>query len=117
MNLEQVKALRALLASPEAWTQRSYARSRASEANRLGETTCPTAQDATCWCFLGGCYRVTPDPIPTTTSGAECFEHNVAKFFGFLDAYAAIDWNDALERTHAEVLARIDAKIAELEAA
>ena len=87
-----------LLATPDKWTQGAAAR------DPKGEPVHPFSPDAICWCFgaaLRKCYPFAPErnrlrsPI-LQKLGFDPLERSE----GVVPA-----WNDAPERTHAEVLA------------
>jgi hypothetical protein len=114
--LADLRALRALLATPERWTQMADAR----DAN--GEETGIYGHAATSWCLFGGGCRVTSTQDPWRSRA------RLEKLWGALGlAEMLFDWepgwpkdlscwNDAPERTHAEVLALIDDAISRVEA-
>ena len=94
-----VKAVREKLSKPEAWTRGEMAR------DIDGEEIWPWRVEAVAW-SLGGAIRwalnwVNVEDRPTTTA--------LAQALGFVDLRAADDWNDAPERTHADILERLDA--------
>lgn len=89
----KLKRMRKLLAKPEAWTQGRSARTAG------GNDTFARAKDAACWCLLGAALRV---------------ELREATFVGPSGSVCMVTWNDAPERTHAEVLACIDNSIRDL---
>lgn len=78
-----------LLSSPSRWCQRFAAR-RAS-----GEDCLATAEDATCWCLWGAvrkCYGL--------YDYVEVY-YRISRRLG----ESPVKWQDAADRTHAEVLA------------
>jgi hypothetical protein len=101
-------AARAKIEAPERWTHGAYAR---DAAGRKVEPTCP---DAVRWCVRGAIDASTEQHSNKRPSSV-LFSQAVA---GYGALYIPI-WNDAPNRTHAEVLAAFDRAIAaaELEAA
>lgn len=92
-------AARALIAEPEAWTQGAFAK-RADGGN-----TAAIAPAAICWCARGA--------IEMASRGS--FENENAAVYAFQKANDTpsfiAEWNDAPERTHAEVIAAFDRAI------
>ncbi len=77
-----------LLATPDKWTKGAFAR------DRFGEVVEANSPDAVCFCIhgaMGRCYR----------GYSEQLDQLRAK----LDVAVVMDWHDAPERTHEEVLA------------
>lgn len=95
-TLEILKAARELLAVPERWTTGVLAKSQD------GSEVAPNSTEAVCWCISGACLKI-----------------DGSQFLNVIEALkigtAVPIWNDAPERTHAEVLARFDEAIAKLE--
>ena len=87
-----------LLDRPGAWTQHADARS--TQGRMIG----PNAPGATCWCALGAMIKVAPD-------GAHV---PALKWFQkiFMGGESLTAWNDATERTQAEVVAAFRAAAA-----
>lgn len=98
-TLEILKAARELLAVPERWTTGVLARAH------NGDEVTPSSYKAASWCMSGACLK-------------SCMG-NDSQFLYVIDALDLDTcipiWNDAPERTHAEVLARFDEAIAKLE--
>jgi hypothetical protein len=105
--LADLRALHELLAEPERWTRFVSAR---DEDGREAGIHAPCAAS---WCFYGGMSRV------VSTQDARRSYDRFSALWGVLDpilrqtgweagAEDLIGWNDAPERTHAEVLALID---------
>ena len=87
-TLEILKAARELLAVPERWTKGALARSQ------NGDDVNPKSSEAAhSFCIVGAIGRSNID----------------------YDSFDLAYWNDAPERTHAEVLARFDEAIVKLE--
>jgi len=102
-TLEILKAARELLAVPERWTTGVLARAQS------GYEVTPSSAKAVSWCMSGACLKIGGDE--STFSATFC------SVIDALDLDTCIPiWNDAPERTHAEVLARFDTAIAKLEA-
>ena len=98
-TLEILKAARELLSVPERWTKRVSARATDGKS-------CPIdSPNATCWCIVGALGKITDYALPD-----ECTDVLREGLPGSL-----VSFNDAPERTHAEVLARFDEAIARLE--
>jgi hypothetical protein len=112
-KLEALRKVRDLLAVPERWTKEADARDaegRESDENLFIYEGVSFV--ATCWCLSGAVHLVAP--------GA----HLMAEFSrtlgvppdgGSLGRCSVVDWNDAPERTHADVLKLIDDTIVRLE--
>lgn len=104
--LDDLKAVRELLSVPERWTKGEHARTN---------TGCPVpinSRRAKCWCLEGATARaVKSDERFNNTWGCllDMFrqDHPDAKIIGGI-----IEWNDADDRTHADVLALLDKAIA-----
>lgn len=103
-------AARALIATPERWTQGDRARDAA------GAPIDPCDPRAVCWCISGALEAA--DPSGSDMDGFIGAALALEKVIVGLGHRAAIgDFNDAPERTHAEVLAAFDKAIAATEAA
>lgn len=112
-NLANLLALRVLLDDPNAWLQGRMA------ADDLGSTVDSTSGEACCWCLLGGASRIESaahktarafhiEPMDTALV-AEL--RDTLKLYRNNDFRSVSGWNDAPGRTHAEILALIDATI------
>jgi hypothetical protein len=99
-TLEILKAARELLAVPERWTKGAFGR----DSNDLSRFLL-SVHKAVCFCSQGAIESV---QLLALDQAKE-----IAALFGF--ATWSQVWNDAPERTHAEVLARFDEAIAKLE--
>ena len=96
-DLELLRAVRARLARPEAWTKGYLA------INCDGETVYYRGEGAVAWCLIGAAYADGRD--------IDMPDEVLASGLGFKSHIRMIEWNDDFERTHAEVLARLDAAI------
>jgi hypothetical protein len=99
--LQILKAARKLLSKPERWTQRVDARDAKGNPPRR-------RQNAVCWCARGALYHV------ARASNDD--------FTGAYQALAAADplssvtfYNDAVDRTHTQILAWFDSAIKRVE--
>ena len=97
-TLEILRAARAKIERPECWTKGELARDAA------GNSVTPDSAEAVCWCPVGAIHA-------STLIGHErfCARHVIVNA---IDSLNIGGWNDAPERTHAEVLAAFDAAIA-----
>jgi len=101
--LEILKAARELLAVPERWTKGVGARDSKGIAVDW--------DDDSVYC------RCAYIAISTVCGGQRPKEYSAFDALGFRRGHDLFTWNDAPERTHAEVLARFDEAIARLEGA
>ena len=104
--LDVLKAARALIADPERWTQRTDAR------NAHGLPVDPRDTDATCWCPIGACFRVSP--VRASAAMRE-LSWGLPKSWDYGHRWPLANWNNASSRTHRAVLHRFDRAIARLE--
>jgi hypothetical protein len=81
-----------LLENPKSWVQKTYARISPEWLTGVE----PTSPQATCWCIVGAIHRCYPENEVAKNRMAVC------EAIGW---QSPIDWNDAPERTHAEVVA------------
>lgn len=82
---EFIRAVRAKIDTPEKWCK--------------GDFSTPDGRH----CLAGAALAViSAEGMPS------CIEPSVAKILGFKVMHDITQWNDAPERTHAEVLARLD---------
>jgi len=95
--LESLKAARAKIAHPQNWTQGQHARTK------YGNPVSENSSLATCWCIIGALWAVNPEP----------YEARI--LLGKVIGQSVIAFNDAKDRTHAEVLNAFDRAIASLE--
>jgi hypothetical protein len=96
---EVLVAMRELLAKPEAWTQGAYAR------DASGRYVSLVSQEASCWCIGGALLKC-------SRMGGN-YDEVLFKLGGIFAGDSISAWNDAPERTHADVLALLDRAIAE----
>ena len=104
-TVDLLKAARARIERPEAWTQVESAR------DASGHPVGSTRADAVCWCILGalsyaGAAGALGDDGPP-------LRELRATLGG--DLVSISEWNDAPDRTHAEVIDLFDRTIARLE--
>jgi len=100
--LDDLKAVRDLLAVPERWTQEARARTA------TGDKVDPENPAACCWCISGAVSRVATG------------EENSTRFYTIRNAIRrqikgerlVALWNDDRHRTHADVIALLDKTIA-----
>lgn len=102
-TVEVLRGARRLLSDEKRWTKGGCARDKDGHWVHSG------SRSAVCWCLGGAVFRA---------------EEDVIAMMGALDALEAEAgqspigvWNDAPERTHAEVVELLDRVIAKLEAA
>lgn len=98
-DLELLRGIRELIAQREHWNRGSYGLDAQGRDVDLS--------NATCFCLSGAGAKVLGLDGPDS-----CFEDRLSLA---LDVPEVIHWNDT--HTHAEVLALLDRRIAELEAA
>jgi hypothetical protein len=91
-------AARALIEQPKAWTQGEYAR------DKKGNRVPLTSRQATCWCAMGATGRAQAGNIPAGVRARD-------RLRAAIGDRSIPGWNDAPERTHAEVLAAFDRAI------
>lgn len=91
-EVEKLKAARALI--EKGWTQKWFARDAA------GDVCNSSSPNAVCWCVIGACHAT---GIPDDTIAYMARTQKIA----YLPR-----WNDAPDRTQAEVLALFDKAIA-----
>ena len=101
--LEYLQAVRERLAVPERWTQGEYAR------DEMGMATGSCCYDAQCWCLLGAVFRESESLDADSNADSEALDL-LQEAVGSKGKGLA-EWQDAPGRTHAEVLAVIDAAI------
>lgn len=95
-TLEVLRAARALVDTPEKWTQGVYA------TDSDGNTVPPEDDDAVCFCLSGALWHADPDgPWGAYEAVGVAVRRNVIAF------------NDDEATTHADVLAGLDRAIAE----
>jgi hypothetical protein len=98
--IETLRKMRELLSVPERWTKASFARDR--QGNSLTNAVDPRA---VCWCLVGAGKMCGIDPRP----GSPAYEMLLR-----MTPFRQLSWwNDAPERTHAEVLDLLDRAIAQ----
>lgn len=83
-----------LLRPPEAWTQGRAARDASLQS------VAPESPDAVCWCALGAVQAISPGSGEATRLRTRAYW----LLGGVIGSRALVNWNDAPERTHAEVI-------------
>ena len=99
---EVLRAARAKIEAPERWTKHTFAKTADGRAAPSIST------DAVCWCGYGAINYVGWGLKHILMDAGFAINAAVGGYFP--------DWQDAPERTHAEVLAAFDRAIAEREA-
>lgn len=95
---DKLREARALIEPEGAWVQGSYAYTASKRALITG-----SQEGAVCWCAVGA--------IDKSCQGEPRLWRKAADFLGDAVGCAIPKWNDAPERTHAEVLAAFDKAI------
>lgn len=101
-TVEVLKRARETISKPERWTQGAYARDARGYPIGVGHS------DAVCFCATGAIARGAPDPEARALA-------QMGVRIGRRPVEGLAAWNDAPERTHAEVLAAFDSAIKRLE--
>ena len=96
--IADLKAVRALLAEPTAWTKGAMSR------DKQGSPEYPRASPTVCWCALGA-----------ITTRSPLAREQLRQELGFDTDWQITEWNDAPERTHSDVITLLDTTIARLE--
>ena len=105
-DLQVLITARAILSSPSSWTKEVWARDEDAQPVAAADST------ATSFCAYGALCRaqfILKDPIPLVLRPVQLLSYLNFGSYGEL-----ADWNDDPNRTHAEVLARLDAAISTL---
>lgn len=102
-TLEILRAARELIATPERWTKGWYARDTEGRGVFLHDLAAGLGRPS-CYCLDGAFIAVSKDSLATSRMG-------LAAALGFHWLEDMYIWQDAEDRTHAEVLARLDAAI------
>jgi hypothetical protein len=97
--LEVLEGALEILRDPKRWTKGSYAR------NTNGNSVRPHDDDAVCFCSSGALMKATASGSGETLVAALC---------ALLDVVGSriVRWNDAPERTHAEIIQGFEKAIA-----
>lgn len=103
-TVEVLRAARKLIEAPWNWTQGSYCRDESGASEHLD------SPEADSFCVIGACRAAAE---ASSTAGVS---HPAEVALKAEMDYCALTWNDAPERTHAEVLAAFDKAIAAEEA-
>lgn len=91
IELIKLMKIKELLAKPENWTKGNFAK------DKLGFVVPVNSKEAVCWCLAGAINK--------------CYlnnDFNILTLLNNNDIYHIPSWNDAPERTHAEVLALVE---------
>jgi hypothetical protein len=99
--VEVLRAVRELLAESEAWCQGAWAR------DGRGRPVGSTRANAVAWCLVGALAKVR-DP---SSRGRKRLVEMLDEMLDEMFPVSLPAWNDAPGRTHAEVLALLDAAI------
>jgi hypothetical protein len=88
-----LRAVMALLDSPEKWTKGEYAR----DANGK---PCPAwSEDAICWCLEGACSSI----LPRTLDWHPRYRRLERELEKYLPLLGLVEWNDEPERTFEDI--------------
>lgn len=99
-TLEILEGARELIATPEKWTKRAFAR------DQSGACVNSASQNAVCLCPTGAILRASNSALV----GSAALD-SVLAALSFSSWERLWIWNDAAQRTHSEVLSRLDAAI------
>lgn len=109
-TVELLRGTRALLDEPVKWTQGAYAKPHWAAGDDADFS--PLDESAVCWCLLGAMSKVLK--IDYDSQGSKKIEE-AARVLGFGAVSSMAMWNDDPDRTHPEVLDRLDNAIGMLE--
>ena len=104
-KIDVLTITRDLLQEPGAWVQGCHAQ------NDRGEEIAPEEPDAVCFCLEGAIIRALTK-LGESAESSELLEMD-AELMGDDGEYMSM-WQDRAERTHAEVLERVDATLERL---
>ena len=105
-KIDVLKMARDFIQEPGAWVKGSHAQ------DDRGEEIAPEEPDAVCFCLEGAIIRALTE-LGESAESSELLEMD-AELMGDDGEYMTM-WQDRAERTHAEVLARVDATLERLE--
>lgn len=105
-TVDVLRGARTLLAEREGWRKNGFA------GMTDGNICALMSEEAVCFCLAGALYRVMGVRPPENGRAIE----DAVRAMGFVYRQRLIWWNDDPERTHADVLERLDNAIAKLEA-
>lgn len=108
-TLEILAKARGLIATPEKWTQEAFGRSKTGRRFSMAMSVVNNPE-VTCRCIGGAVFEAMGD------GSNEKRAEEIAMAMDFDDLETMYNWNDRSHRTHAEVLARLDAAISKLKA-
>ena len=100
---EILTTARALIATPDKWTQGAYRRDAAGEMCK--------PENAVCWCAVGALADIINSPNLTEDDELRIFEEARHAIEKANQITTLESFNDAPNRTHAEVLAAFDRAI------
>ena len=98
-----LEGVKALLASPMNWTQRSMSREES------GMSVHPTNATATCWCLSGAIVHLTGGIDENWRDACWALSNAIAPGYAYGVSIPA--WNDVPGRTYDEVMAVVDRAI------
>lgn len=101
-TLQDLTAVRALLESPEKWTQGVFARDTDSLSVE------PDSASAVSWCLIGAIRQVAHN-LDDRAPREQAMKRAVSPFVAA--NIPIVEWNDKDGRTHAEVIGLLDAAI------
>lgn len=108
-TIDILRSARALITEREDWCQGT------ESIDRNGLECSPFSQDSVCWCATGAILHIVDD-LPRSIAAFKALAALLPSDSGKTAENVIAHWNDAPERTHAEVLAAFDRTIAKLEA-
>ena len=104
-KIDVLKMARGFIQEPDAWVQECHAQ------NHIGEEEDPESPDAVSFCLEGAILRALTE-LEEVGRGDALLEIDAEVMSS--DEHIC-EWNDSPERTHAEVLARVNATLERLE--
>ena len=106
-KIDVLKMARGFIQEPDAWMKEWHAQ------NHIGQETGPTEPDAVCFCLEGAIIRALSELLEVDEDELLLKEINDEVMSKNEDSM--VIWNDSPQRTHAQVLARVDATLERLE--
>ena len=110
-TIDLLKSMRALLSDEKAWTKGTYVK------DSVGMRVSWHSPWATCWCLEGAMYKfldernTTGHAILSVDAPTRRIWNDIVHAFPNKDL---VHWNDAPERTHAEVMQALDTIIGDM---